>query len=382
MERIPQIQRRDWENAVEHQGYDYHTDFAGGNKKFKVKNWNENFAYCFKKKEIELINFASKELHEKCLEALDRIVEKGWLDRFPIPTNGLEMIEASWRKGEKGVYGRFDFSFNGNDMPKLLEYNADTPVCLLEAALIQEKWQKDCQPEASQFNKIQDLLIHRWQSIDLPKNACIYFTGMDENKEIKANTKFLLKTALASGFNVKWLPVEKIGWAGDHFVDEEFQPIKNIFKLYPWEWIWIEEFGDYIKDSSTRWIEPPWKLCLSNKMMLVILWELFPNHPNLLPASCRASEIKNNYVRKPIFGREGANVTVRFRSNNSRSFQKGPYGSEGFVYQEYAPLFKSSGYHATVGSWMIGDEPAGLGIREDRSRITGNWSAFVPHYVV
>jgi glutathionylspermidine synthase len=35
-----------------------------------------------------------------------------------------------------------------------------------------------------------------------------------------------------------------------------------------------------------------------------------------------------------------------------------------------------------VGSWIIGDEAAGIGIREDESPITKNTSRFLPHYFV
>jgi len=31
-------------------------------------------------------------------------------------------------------------------------------------------------------------------------------------------------------------------------------------------------------------IEPFWKLIIGNKALLPLLWEMFPNHPNLLPA--------------------------------------------------------------------------------------------------
>jgi glutathionylspermidine synthase len=54
--------------------------------------------------------------------------------------------------------------------------------------------------------------------------------------------------------------------------------------------------------------EPIWKMILSNKAVLPILWELFPNHPNLLPAYFTEEEAKMNlsehgYVKKPIFGK-------------------------------------------------------------------------------
>jgi glutathionylspermidine synthase len=54
----------------------------------------------------------------------------------------------------------------------------------------------------------------------------------------------------------------------------------------------------------------------------------------------------------------------------------------GYIYQQYAPLPDFQGKHPVVGSWVIGDEPAGIGIREDNTIISGNGSHFVPHYFV
>ena len=51
---------------------------------------------------------------------------------------------------------------------------------------------------------------------------------------------------------------------------------------------------------------------------------MFPGHPNLLPAyfedDPQAAELGNSYVRKPLYSREGANVTlVGRRRARSRS---------------------------------------------------------------
>jgi glutathionylspermidine synthase len=54
------------------------------------------------------------------------------------------------------------------------------------------------------------------------------------------------------------------------------------------------------------------------------------------------------------------------------------------VFQQYAPIAKAvtsgGANHAVIGSWIVGDEPAGMGIREDDSPITRNTSRFVPHF--
>ena len=58
----------------------------------------------------------------------------------------------------------------------------------------------------------------------------------------------------------------------------------------------------------------------------------------------------------------------------------GEYGEEGYIWQAYRALPSFDGNYAVIGSWIVGEEPAGIGIREDASPITRNSSRFVPHY--
>ena len=59
----------------------------------------------------------------------------------------------------------------------------------------------------------------------------------------------------------------------------------------------------------------------------------------------------------------------------------GPYGEEGFVYQQYAPLPDFDGHYPVLGAWVIDGEAAGMGIRESDTLITDNLSQFVPHLI-
>jgi len=87
-----------------------------------------------------------------------------------------------------------------------------------------------------------------------------------------------------------------------------------------------------------------------------------------------------SWVRKPLLGREGANITLHSPGRNFET--EGDYGEEGFIYQELAPLATFDGKHAVIGSWVIGhedDNAAGMGIRESDMPIITNTSQFVPH---
>ena len=59
-------------------------------------------------------------------------------------------------------------------------------------------------------------------------------------------------------------------------------------KCYPYEWIVSDLKSDHPflehDIEELDFVEPAWKIILSNKSILPMLWEMYPNHPNLLPA--------------------------------------------------------------------------------------------------
>src|SRR5439155_3655285 len=169
------------------------------------------------------------------------------------------------------------------------------------------------------------------------------------------------------------LDTAAIGWNGRTFTDLAERPIAALFKLYPWEWLLRESFAPHLLADTCAVIEPPWKMVLSNKAILAVLWEMFPGHPNLLPASFARAAIPGPAVEKPIFGREGEGVRLLGAGERGS-------GEGGRIYQAACRLPVSDGQHAVIGSWIIAGEPAGIGIREDKVPVTTNLSRFVPHY--
>ena len=114
------------------------------------------------------------------------------------------------------------------------------------------------------------------------------------------------------------------------------------------------------------------------KAILPVLWERNPDHRNLLPCFYDPSRLPAQYVRKLVYSREGANVELH--TARGTVAEPGSYGAEGFVFQAYAPLPDFDGRFPVIGSWIVGDEAAGIGIRENTQQITTNVSRFIPHY--
>jgi glutathionylspermidine synthase len=237
---------------------------------------------------------------------------------------------------------------------------------------------------ADQFNSIHERLIEAWKT--LAPGAHLHLTGTTESSEDYGTLAYLQDTATQAGLSTTLIDIEDIGWrASGGFVDLDNRDMKLTFKLYPWEWMFRDEFGAKLAEASTRWIEPPWKAILSNKGILPLLWEMCPGHPNLLAAyfedDPRARGLGSSFVRKPLYSREGANVVLVSEAVPFAE-REGPYGAEGFVRQDFAPTRKFSEQFPVVGSWLVDHVPCGLSIREDETPITGNTSRFLPHAIL
>src|SRR5439155_642151 len=296
----------------------------------------------------------------RCLDAVEHVVTKRRYAELAIPDAAVPLIETSWNDDHPSIYGRFDLCYRTGEPPKLFEFNADTPTMLLEAAVVQWKWKEEVFPAADQFNSIHEKLIAKWQSLQDLLREPIHFAHT-ENVEDLMTVTYLRDTAEQAGYQTIGLHVGDIGWHHIRgFTDLDERPILNLFKLYPWEWLLREAFASHLSPGLPYWIEPPWRMILSNKSILPILWELFPNHPNLLPAFREPAGLRE-WVKKPRFGREGQNVEVRTATGGEE--QPGEYGDEGFVYQQYFALPVYDGRRAVVGSWVV-DQESARGIKD------------------
>ena len=147
-----------------------------------------------------------------------------------------------------------------------------------------------------------------------------------------------------------------------------------------------DRFGGRLADEvlagRLALIEPAWKMVASNKRLLVTLSEMFPGHELLLRATTSATDAAGfgDYVKKPVRGREGANVSI-VSGGRTLASSEGAYADGDFIYQQRAELAQADGNHAVIGSWVVNREVAGIGIRESTGPITSNLARFVPHII-
>ncbi|MET9291224.1 glutathionylspermidine synthase family protein [Streptomyces sp. NPDC003077] len=390
--------RPGWQETVEAQGLIYPlTRHADGVLR---PYWDESAYYEFSLPEVEALEEVVEELHGMCLAAAAHMVEHERFADLGITDPRLAgLVAESWRRRDElpSVYGRFDLRYDGTGPAKMLEYNADTPTSLVEAASPQWFWMEERFPGADQWNSLHERLVAAWkrQAALLPPGAPLHFahSAGDELGEDLMTVAYLEETAQQAGLETVAISMEDIGWdrLAGRFVDQRLRFMRACFKLYPWEWLTTDTFGPHVLDTldngggtgSTLWIEPAWKMLLSNKALLAVLWELFPGHPNLLPAYLDgprelAAPDGPGYVAKPLLGREGAGVTVHEPGAPAAT---APVREEACCYQELAPLPDFDGNRVVLGAWVVEDEAAGLGIRESAGLVTDEYARFVPHVI-
>lgn len=387
--------RKDWEKTVIEQGLVFpHTVLADGST---IPYWHEEAWYEVTMPEVEALEAATEELWALCIDAAGYMASALTDQRLGLPSGSLDVVRDSIRRADQAVHARFDLAqtIGGAGPAKMLEINGDTPTGLVETGVIQWRWVEDVMPELDQWNSVHDRLVQRWR--DLMRTGAVagneihflYDLGEGEHYdggEMEMTVHYLMDCAMQAGARVMAQPIALVGWNEDErvFLDANGYPIRNAYKLYAWEEMLGEEFGRILVDQRetrpVRWFEPAWKMLLSTKAILPVLWERNPDHPLLLPAYFDAPGDLEEWVAKPLHGREGDNIVVHL-ADGTETTMPGGYGAEGWVYQQYTPLPSYDGNLVVLGSWIIDGEAAGMIVRESDSYVTDFYSRAVPHVI-
>lgn len=406
MHRIDLPERPGWRDHAQDVGFTF-ADMHG------EPYWDETSTYAFSLDQIENdLEDPATSLHAMCREAVAHIVtSEELMERLAIPEAYRDLVADSWQRDDPEIYGRFDFAYDGQGPAKLLEYNADTPTSLYESAAFQWQWLEDqlaagVLPQgADQFNGVHEALVARFAAV-FEAGSDLHFTAVAGNPEDYGTVEAMGWAAREAGLGAHYCDLDKIGLSDDgQFLDDENRRIAVLFKLYPWEDLLRDDYARHIAGSGCLFLEPAWKALLSNKGLLPVLWQMFEGHPNLLPAffeqdiagamSGRGAvapdaaeafervraQLAAGHVRKPILSREGASVTIFKSGEIVEQAKNTDYAEHPRIIQAYAPLPRFDSFRPVIGAWIVGRECAGIGIREDRSRITQDLSRFKPHYI-
>jgi glutathionylspermidine synthase len=374
-----------------------------------VEDIEQPFCATFEKSEMEeTLIPATNELNDMVLGMVDYVCSSPrsdqLLEQLRIPEFFRNAVRKSWQRKDTSIYGRFDLAYDGQSL-KLLEINYDSPIMLVETAVLQDVWYKDLKhagiisENTTQFNCVCENLKQCFAN-NCRSGQIAHFSSFYALED-KQTILFLKSLADALGLKTSFSRADEFSLDPEgNLVDADIRIVTQLFKLYPWEILLQEDkslneklgkffLTELVESGRVVFWEPAWKFIASSKAALALLWEMSPNHKWLLETYVDDGSAKSitlqaeAHVRKPLFGRGGVNVSVVIPDHPEHSESvPGDLGGEGFVVQKYQPLISYQDHYAVLGSWVINGKPSGIGIRADRSRITGMKTLFIPHYVI
>ena len=342
---------------------------------------------------------ATNTLYDMYIAAGDYVVQNNLFHEIGIPFNLIDIIKNSWENDVHWhLYGRFDLAGGIDGKPiKLIEFNADTPTALFETAIIQWAILKQNNLEEShQFNALYEALLDNFKRlVTLEEDVSAFekkyeewlflFTSIKGNMEEENTVRLLQHIATESGFNTEFAYIDEIEFSpteGIHYHDKNYE---LWFKLLPWEDIALEEpdlamiLTNILQNQKAIILNPAYTLLFQSKGMLKILWDLYPNHPLLLETSF-VPLTNQKQVRKPVFGREGASVSILDANSKEIESVSGEYDNHKMVYQAYTELPMDKQNHSYQAGIFYAYEACGLGFRKG-GKILNNMSKFVGHVV-
>lgn len=374
---------------LETMGFTWHTDADGS-------PYVDDKLIVISEKEANNYYEACNELYDMFANAGEYAISNNLLDKLGIPFNLHEIVKMSWENDVHWhLYGRFDLAGGLDNLPiKLLEFNANTPTALFETAILQfEQLRLNNLNEENQFNHTYEAIVDNFKRLatldeDVSNFDGIYegwkilFTSVKDAEE-ELTTRLLMQMAKDAGYECEFAYIEDVEFSEDGVflgdINYEF-----CFMLIPWEIIAIEEselahlLTKIIKNQKAIILNPAYTLMFQSKAILELLWQLYPNHKYLLKTSFVPLE-NTKQVKKPFFGREGANITIFDKNGEIITKSNGEYENNGYIYQEFAELnhYNEEFYQAGV---FFAYEACGLGFRKGNA-ILDNYAKFVGHII-
>ena len=389
--KLQQTQPLDTE-YLESLGFVWHTD-------------NDESAYIsnelvvVSEQEAEAYYEATNTLYDMFVAAAEHVVENNLFHEIGIPFNLVEVIKESWENDVHWhLYGRFDLAGGVDGKPiKLLEFNADTPTALFETAIIQWAMLKqNGLEESSQFNATYEALVNNFKRLVILEEDVsdfeeryegwkFLFTSIRGNAEEENTVKLLQHIASEAGYETEFAFMDEVEFDSDEGIFFNEENYELWFKLIPWEDIALEEsdlamlLTNIIKNQKAIIFNPAYTLLFQSKGLLKILWDLYPNHPLLLESSFEPLQGQKQ-VEKPIFGREGGNVSILDENAKALESVEGDYANHKMLYQAYTELATDTQGNSYQAGVFYVYEACGLGFRKG-GKILDNMSKFVGHIV-
>lgn len=361
-----------------------------------VINQNPYHYLTLSKTANQLLMHASNELHLMYLHATEKVLkEPQLLEKFNIPRILWPRLRLSWKQRRHSmISGRLDFCMDERGL-KVYEYNADSASCHTEAGEILEKWAQQS-PDVQGGNpadSLLDALADAWRNSDALKFIHIL---QDNDAEEDYHALFMQQAMAKAGIESKILRgLDQLQWnRNGKLIDNDVHEVRCVWKTWAWETAFEQlrseseealsappiatgspqrkvRLIDVLLRPEVRVFEPLWTAIPSNKAILPVLWELFPNHRYLLDADFAPSDAlkTTGYAVKPIAGRCGNNIDLVNHHNGLLDTTSGQFSEQNAIYQQLWCLPKIENRYVQLCTFTCGGHFGGTCVRSDPSLV-------------
>ena len=251
---------------------------------------------------------------------------------------------------------------------QIVEFNADTPTFgLIEASVAQWHWLEDVESKlgsnADQFNSLHEALIEQWKWLKSEQwLRDVHFTCVGDSEEDGGNLDYLRDTAIQQAYRRRGSQWEEIGWSeGDlAFVDMDNQRIETLFKLLGMG-CWPMSLATISRKTNMRIIGAGVEDDTGQQGTAADFVGALPE-----PSAAAGGEFSAPQGCLGDYVNEAAAVAGRCQRRRFKRWRviradgrlrRGRLRRSGHA----DPSFE--GNFVTIGSWIVGDSPAGIGLR-------------------
>lgn len=338
----------------------------------------------------------SETIYQLYLEATLHAEKHNLWSDLGVADNILKLISHDIKRNIPHICGRLDLAGGiENDEIKLIEFNADTATLLPETAYFQswihEPVRIDYKGQHNYLIMDMTVAFRKLKENNRSLEPTMLLTSLG-NVEDKLNLKVIEEAAIAAGFMVEYADLENIVFSDDGVFledDEGYHQYNYMYKLIPWEFMMYDEpdLMDILTDLSIRTglivLNPSYSIGMQAKHMMSLMYELHPEHKNLLATYNDKSHFEGKrYVKKVNFGRLGENVSVVAANGKVITKNKGDFGNFTKVYQEFTEMYRDEdGDIYQAGMYMIDGKASSISFRRRDNLIIDDDAEFVGHVI-
>jgi len=329
---------------------------------------------------------------------LARALDTQTLTELGIPPIAHDAVRTFDPLCGETLVGRFDFIRAPDGDLRVIEFNAETPFCVVEH--FAESGRRAIESGFSDPNAgcLEQLVRAIGRALGpLDASGHVGVTAYNVWREDIGTADFVRRLiAEHVDVRVSLIPIHELSVRGGRLVWNA-ERIDVLYRYYPLEHFARDRgaaaFFAALGERRFRTINPPSALLAQAKALGVLIWGLASAGTYLsddlralvqrrfLPAFAERPDDGEAYVRKPSLGREGTGVHVLMPDAPEPDGASIPC-----VYQRYVPMPERSIRLPSGGSvhgyelltcFVVGGEPSAIGMRVG-GRITDAWSHFVP----